>query len=192
MSVRQGLLTLLDRQPMHGYQLRQEFEAATGSTWPLNIGQVYTTLARLERDGLVTAEDGEETQRVYSITDPGRGEVRSWFITPVSAEAPPRNELAIKLALAAGTSGVDVMKVIQVQRTATMLAMQSYTRARERAGTDLPWLLVADSLIFAAEAQIRWLDHCEMRLARHVHDTTPTPALAPVPAAPSRAKADKR
>lgn len=184
MSVRQGLLTLLDRAPMHGYQLRQEFETATGSTWPLNIGQVYTTLGRLERDGLVAATGGDdEAQRVYAITRSGRREVAAWFTTPV-ADAPPRDELAIKLAFAAGTRGVDVAAVVQIQRTATMRALQNYTRARERAGDDLPWLLVADSLIFAAEAEIRWLDHCEVRLARAAsRPATATPAVAPDTAA---------
>lgn len=166
MSVRAGLLALLNRRPMHGYQLRQEFEAATGSTWPLNIGQVYTTLARLERDELVAGDAADEAQHVFRITEQGRAEVRRWFDTPISADATPRSELAIKLALAASTPGVDVAAVIQIQRTATMLALQAYTRARESAGTDLPWLLVADSMIFAAEAQIRWLDHCEVRVNR--------------------------
>jgi DNA-binding PadR family transcriptional regulator len=167
MSVRNALLTLLDREPMHGYSLRLEFEAATGSTWPLNVGQVYTTLARLERDGLVEAAGGDsETHRVYRITDAGRAEVRSWFASPVRPEAPPRNELAIKLALAVRTPGVDVRAVVQRQRSATLRTLQEYTRAREAAGEDLSWLLVADSLIFAAEAEIRWLDHCETRLVR--------------------------
>jgi DNA-binding PadR family transcriptional regulator len=166
------LLTLLEQRPMHGYQLRQEFEASTGATWPLNVGQVYTTLARLERDGLVAVSDDEapeadrESQRVYAITDDGRAEVRTWFATPVRHTTPPRDELAIKLALAVHTPGVDVHAVIQAQRTATVRAMQEYTRAREAAGDDLSWLLVADSLIFAAEAEVRWLDHCETRLAR--------------------------
>jgi DNA-binding PadR family transcriptional regulator len=167
MSVRNALLTLLDREPMHGYSLRLEFEAATGSTWPLNVGQVYTTLGRLERDGLVEAAgDENETHRVYRITDAGRAEVRSWFASPVRPEAPPRNELAIKLALAVRTPGVDVRDVVQRQRTATLRILQEYTRSREAAGDDLAWLLVADSLIFAAEAEIRWLDHCETRLIR--------------------------
>lgn len=167
-SVKHGLLALLEQQPMYGYQLRQEFEASTGSTWPLNVGQVYTTLARLERDGLVAAADsGEESQRVYTITDAGRGEVRGWFATPIRHESPRRDELAIKLAMAVRTPGVDVRAVIQAQRTATVRTMQEYTRAREAAKDDLSWLLVADSLIFTAEAEIRWLDHCETRLARH-------------------------
>ena len=189
MSVRQGLLALLDRAPRHGYQLRQDFETVTGSTWPLNIGQVYTTLTRLERDGLIVAADADdaaaEGHRLYSLTDAGRAEVRSWYDSPVSAAAPPRDEVAIKIALAAATDGVDVARVIQVQRRATMLALQSYTRARERAGSDLPWLLVADSLIFSAEAEIRWLDHSEQRILRR---SVAPPPRVPDPS-PSRAVA---
>ncbi len=165
MSVKHGLLTLLDRGPMHGYQLRAEFESSTGATWPLNIGQVYSTLSRLERDGLVTPVDGgDESQRLYAITPAGQAEISAWFATPVAGE-PARNEVAIKLAFAAGSPGCDVSAVVQTQRRATIKALQDYTRARERAGSDLPWQLVADSLIFAAEAEIRWLDHCETKLA---------------------------
>jgi DNA-binding PadR family transcriptional regulator len=183
-SVRFGLLTLLEQRAMHGYQLRQEFEASTGATWPLNVGQVYTTLARLERDGLVEVADEHEneTQRVYAITDAGRAAVRSWFSTPIRPSAPPRDELAIKLAMAVRTPGVDVHAVIQTQRTATVRTLQDYTRSREAATDDLSWLLVVDSLIFAAEAEVRWLDHCETRLAR-----LPRPTAAPAPAAASEA-----
>jgi DNA-binding PadR family transcriptional regulator len=194
MSVKLGLLALLEQQPMYGYQLRQEFEATTGSTWPLNVGQVYTTLARLERDGFVEAEEpadnSADAQRVYSITAAGRAEVRGWFTTPVRQQAPPRDELAIKLALAVRTPGVDVRAVIQTQRTATVRTLQEYTRAREAAGDDLSWLLVADSLIFTAEAEVRWLDHCETRLARAA--APPRTAAAPQPAVDRSRKAARR
>lgn len=180
MSVKFGLLTLLARAPMHGYQLRQEFEATTGSTWPLNIGQVYSTLGRLARDGLVEVDDaGDESQRIYRIAADGRHAVTEWFATPVAATAPPRNELAIKLALAVNTTDVDVRAVILTQRTATMRSLQEYTRAREIAGDDLSWLLVADSLIFAAEAELRWLDHSETRLLRHPAPAAPVPTASP-------------
>jgi DNA-binding PadR family transcriptional regulator len=181
-SVRFGLLTLLEQRPMHGYQLRQEFEASTGSTWPLNVGQVYTTLARLERDGLIEAAGSageDETQRSWAITEAGRTEVRSWFTTPVRHSSPPRDELAIKLAMAVRTRGVDVREVIQAQRASTMRTLQDYTRAREAAADDLSWLLVVDSLIFAAEAEVRWLDHCETRLARSQRTPPTTPPAAP-------------
>jgi DNA-binding PadR family transcriptional regulator len=173
MSVRQALLALLEQGPMYGYQLRSEFERRTGSTWPLNIGQVYTTLTRLERDGLV-AEDGADGDGhvVYRVTDAGRSEVASWFTTPVERTQPPRDELAIKLALAVTVPGVDVGTVIQQQRSATIAALQDYTRLKRgrpadaQDPADMAWSLVLESLVFAAEAEVRWLDHCEARLRR--------------------------
>jgi DNA-binding PadR family transcriptional regulator len=173
MSVRQALLALLEQGPMYGYQLRTEFERRTGSTWPLNVGQVYTTLTRLERDGLV-AESGDDGEGhvIYRLTDAGRDEVATWFTTPVERTQPPRDELAIKLALAVTVPGVDVGTVIQQQRSATIAALQDYTRLKRarpsglQDPTDMAWSLVLESLVFAAEAEVRWLDHCEARLRR--------------------------
>jgi DNA-binding PadR family transcriptional regulator len=171
MSIKYGLLALLERGPSHGYQLRADFDAATGAAWPLNVGQVYTTLDRLERDGLVV-QDGDpdpEGRIAYRISDDGHRELRAWFVSPVSAKSAPRDELAIKLALAVTTPGVDVLAVVQTQRTATMSSLQDLTRLKMRAtddAGDLAWSLVLDSLVFRAEAEIRWLDHCEARLAR--------------------------
>ncbi len=180
MSVRQGLLALLEEGPRYGYQLRAEFEERTGSTWPLNVGQVYSTLSRLERDGLVAPDGADDEGHVYyRITDAGRAEVLTWFTSPVERTTPPRDELAIKLALAVTVPGVDVRAVIQAQRTATLRALQDYTRVKLRAGdADLAWLLVVESLIFSAEAEVRWLDHCEARLARSAA-TRPTPGPRP-------------
>jgi DNA-binding PadR family transcriptional regulator len=192
MSVRQGLLALLEQGPMYGYQLRAEFETRTGATWPLNVGQVYTTLARLERDGLVEpAGDDGDGHAVYRITDTGRTEVVTWFSTPVSRTSPPRDELAIKLAMAVTVPGVDVRAVVQGQRSATVRALQDYTRLKARAAEgsttqDLAWLLVLDSLVFAAEAEVRWLDHCEARLARAAADRPATAPLTAVPATDGR------
>jgi DNA-binding PadR family transcriptional regulator len=171
MSIRHSLLALLDEGPRYGYQLRSEFEARTAATWPLNVGQVYTTLARLERDGLVVpaagADGAADSQVHYRITDAGRAEVRTWFDTPVERASRPRDELAIKLSLAVTVPGVDVARIIQAQRTATLRALQDYTRLKAGpGGEDLAWILVLDSLIFSAEAEIRWLDHSEARLAR--------------------------
>ncbi|GHH63836.1 PadR family transcriptional regulator [Lentzea cavernae] len=177
MSVKHGLLALLERGPMYGYQLRVAFDSATGGTWPLNIGQVYTTLSRLERDDLVAALPENEGQRPYEITPGGRDELRKWFATPVQRGDRPRDEVAIKLALAITTPGVDVAKVVMTQRTATMRTLQEYTRLKTQPG-DLPWLLVLDAMIFQAEAELRWLDHCEASLLRY--EPRPVPAATDV------------
>jgi DNA-binding PadR family transcriptional regulator len=180
--VRNGLLALLERGPMYGYQLRAEFEASTGATWPLNIGQVYTTLARLERDGLVESvgEADPEGRVTYRLTDAGRTEVAQWFATPVARESRPRDELAIKIAMALTTPGVDVHRVVQTQRTGTLRSLQDLTRLKARSdeAADAAWLLVLESMIFQAEAEIRWLDHCETRLT----SVPATVSTAPVPA----------
>ncbi|MEY9963211.1 DNA-binding PadR family transcriptional regulator [Streptacidiphilus sp. MAP12-16] len=203
MSIRHGLLALLDQGPRYGYQLRTEFEARTGATWPLNVGQVYTTLGRLERDGLVQPSGEDDEGHVfYAITGTGREELRNWFGTPVRRDNPPRDELAIKLAMAVTVPGVDVGAVVQHQRVHTMRALQDYTRLKGQAlqaaeepaaeDRDLAWLLVLDQLIFQAEAEIRWLDHCETRLVRHVERAAERAAervaAAPPPAASGRRK----
>ena len=173
MSVRQAMLALLEQGPMYGYQLRAEFEDRTGSTWPLNVGQVYTTLSRLERDGLVEAAGtDEEGHALYRLTEQGRTELSAWFSTPVRRTQPPRDELAIKLAMAAMTPGVELAEVVQAQRTATVQALQDYTRLKAEADpdADIGWLLIIDSLLFQAEAEMRWLDACEQRLSRAAVD----------------------
>ena len=179
MSVRHGLLALLERGTRYGYQLRTEFESATGGTWPLNIGQVYTTLSRLERDGLVRAlPESDGGQRPYEITDDGRVELTLWFATPVEPADRPRDELAIKLALALTTPGVDVRAVVQTQRTATIRQLQELTRlkAPDPAPGDLAWRLVLEAMVFRTEAEVRWLDHCESSLVRYAPAATAGPS----------------
>lgn len=155
---------------MYGYQLKNEFEASTGSTWPLNIGQVYTTLSRLERDGLVepVGEPDDDGRVVYRLTDAGHADLTSWFSSPVTPSDRPRDELAIKVSLALTTPGVDVHAVVQTQRTATLRHLQELTRLKADVNQDddAAWVLVLDFVIFRAEAEIRWLDHSETRLAR--------------------------
>jgi DNA-binding PadR family transcriptional regulator len=184
MSVKHGLLALLERGPMYGYQLRATFEESTGGTWPLNIGQVYTTLSRLERDELVRPlpeEDGG--QRPYEITQAGRDELATWFATPLQRSDRPRDELSIKLALALTTPGVDGRKVLQTQRTATVRTLQELTRLKSRTDkpADLAWRLVLDNMLFQAEAEVRWLDHCEASLVRYA----PPPLTVPTPETPT-------
>jgi len=184
MSIKHGLLALLGRGPMYGYQLRAAFEESTGGTWPLNIGQVYTTLSRLERDDMVRPlPESDGGQRPYEITDAGRADLAAWFSTPVKRTDRPRDELAIKLALALTTPGVDIPTMVQTQRSATMRALQEYTRLKAR-GTqpeELSWQLVLDGMLFQAEAEIRWLDHCEASLVRYSPPALTSPAQSAAP-----------
>ncbi|WP_454158966.1 PadR family transcriptional regulator [Microbacterium lacticum] len=180
MSVRHGLLAVLDRGPCYGYQLKREFETRTGGSWPLNVAQVYSTLDRLERDGLISALDAEGVeQRRFAITDEGRAEVRRWFDDPI-VERPgaTRNELPVKLALALTLPGVDVERIIGAQRRATVSQLQELNRVKRSAAAPadreaLGWELVVDSLIFAAEAQVRWLDQVEAKMGRLAREGVP-------------------
>src|SRR3954447_14681841 len=95
-SVREGLLALLRDNPVHGYVLKTGFESATGGVWPLNVGQVYKTLERLERDGLV-ASDEQQGQRQYRITEDGVAALGAWWETVPEDEPPPRDELMLKV-----------------------------------------------------------------------------------------------
>src|SRR3974390_3579030 len=98
MSVRHALLARLSEGPKYGLQLRQECEARTGDVGPLNVGQVYTTLQRLERDGLVEAEDSSEEgpQKGFHITDEGAAELAEGLRTPPDLSSPPRDELVMQ------------------------------------------------------------------------------------------------
>ncbi|OLE20246.1 MAG: PadR family transcriptional regulator [Catenulispora sp. 13_1_20CM_3_70_7] len=168
MSVKHSLLAVLADGDRYGYQLRAEFEERTGATWPLNIGQVYTTLSRLERDGFVEPAGQDAQNHVfYRITDAGREELRSWFARPVTRAERPRDELAVKLALAVTVRGIDVAGIVHAQRKHALAALQDYTRVKARLGAEeLAAALVVESMIFQCEAEIRWLDHVEGRVLR--------------------------
>src|SRR5579872_2142227 len=174
-SVGMGLLAILSEdEASYGLRLRNEFESRTGGVWPLNVGQVYTTLARLDRDGLVReVATGAEGQRLYEITEAGRAALREWFMQPAdSAEPPARDELSMKVVLAA-RSGI-AGQVIQAERKAAVQRLQRYVRLRsdppgpagEGRGADLGWMFLLDSLMFQTEATVRWLEACEARLTR--------------------------
>lgn len=170
MSIRHALLALLSEGPKYGFQLRQEFELQTGEAWPLNVGQVYTTLQRLERDGLVESDDSDEAegpQKRFRVTEGGQAELTDWLHTPPDLSAPPRDELVIKVLVALYLPGVDVRDLIQAHRHYLIGLMQQYTRVKESAQEDeLSLILVVDAEVFRLDAVVRWLDTVEGRLKR--------------------------
>ncbi len=182
-SVRHALLALLSEGPKYGLQLREEFVARTGEVWPLNVGQVYTTLQRLERDGLVESDDAAEPgpQKGFRITDQGAQELAGWLRTPPDLSAPPRDELVIKVLVALRVPGTDVHEVIQVHRRYLVELMQQWTRLKEaEAEFDVSLALVVDAELFRLDSVVRWLDAADGRLKRASVD----PPSQPSPAAP--------
>jgi DNA-binding PadR family transcriptional regulator len=179
-SVRHALLALLIEGPKYGLRLREEFEAGTGEVWPLNIGQVYTTLQRLERDGLIASDDDDERdspQKRFRITPEGTRELASWLRTPPDMSSPPRDELVIKVLVALRVPGTDVHEVIQAHRRYLVELMQQWTRIREAdAGRDLALQLAVDAELYRLDAVARWLDAADGRIKR----------AAATPAAPAR------
>lgn len=183
MSVRHALLALLSEGPKYGLQLRQEFEAGTGEVWPLNVGQVYTTLQRLERDGLVESDDSvsDGAQKGFRITATGESELAEWLRTPPELSSPPRDELVIKVLVAVRIPGVDVREVMQVHRRYLVGLMQQWTRLKEDlAKHDLAFALVVDAELFRLDSVIRWLDAADGRIKRMSSEPA-APGPAPWP-----------
>ena len=182
MSVRHALLALLSEGSKYGLQLREEFEARTGEVWPLNVGQVYTTLQRLERDGLVASDSDEEDpgpQKAFRITPEGEAELAEWLRTPPDLSLPPRDELVIKVLVAIRLPEVDVHEVIQVHRRYLVQVMQQWTRLKEdEADFDLNFALVVDAELFRLDAVVRWLDTVDARLKRAALHLEPAPTGA--------------
>jgi DNA-binding PadR family transcriptional regulator len=167
MSVPHALLALLTGGPKYGLRLQNEFEARTGEVWPLNVGQVYTTLQRLERDRLVETDDaeGERSRKRYRITSAGERALAEWLRTPPELEPPPRDELVIKVLVALEVPGTDVHEIMQVHRRHVIEVMQRYTRVKAAAGEDdIALALVVDAELFRLEAIVRWLDAADVRL----------------------------
>lgn len=166
MGLREGLLCILAKGDAHGYRLKSELETATGDTWQVNIGQVYTTLQRLERDGLVeSSESDNEGRVVYAVTDLGREEVEAWLASPVDLAASGRDEISLKVLMAMKSGVTDPRRVIEKQRGSTMTLLQDYTTLKtDDSNDDLAWQLHLDRLILSAEAELRWLERVEARL----------------------------
>jgi len=176
MSIRHSLLTILAQGPCYGYQLRTEFDRRTGSTWPVNVGQIYNTLDRLTRDALVTKsvassdDDPEGNQYAqYTITEAGTLQANQWLLSPVERYSVGRDELVIKLAIAVTLPGVDAHEVIERQRQATRGALDALVLAAEAQSqasnaSEFAEQLVADSMRAHAEAELRWLDSAEASL----------------------------
>ena len=177
MSIRHAMLALLSEGPKYGLQLREEFEARTGEIWPLNVGQVYTTLQRLERDGLAESDGSGEAgpQKGFRITAAGEQELARWLRMPPDLSSPPRDELVMKVLVAVHVPSADVHEVIQAHRRYLVELMQRWTRIKEDdTRSDLNMLLAVDAELFRLDSAIRWLDAAEARIKRAAADGATT------------------
>ncbi|MCI0709101.1 MAG: PadR family transcriptional regulator [Chloroflexi bacterium] len=191
MSVKHALLGLLTENPKHGYDLKRDFDDRLGDIWNLNYGQIYTTLERLVRDGLVelfdeVSQEDRPDKKIYRITSSGRNELRHWLVQPLKHEPRTlRDELFLKLLFIDLTDPELILQQIREQHSVYMAHMMQLTnrkyqidgsarRAIENTHDDterrriernrLVSLVVLDAALFHAEADIRWLKHSEARI----------------------------
>ena len=182
MSVRQSLLALLTLGPCYGYQLRAEYTRRTGASRELNVGQIYNTLERLERDGLVaTGETDAQGHVYYDITDAGRAEAERWLSTPSVGLG--LEELAAKLALAASLPGTDAATLVAAERAAAATADTVPSDAPAGLGPSL----AAAAATAAASARRDLLDAAAELLTRYPDTAVPLAPSRPRRGRPTRA-----
>jgi DNA-binding PadR family transcriptional regulator len=170
-TVRNGLLALLEAHPAHGYELRARYESVVGGEGSLNIGQVYTTLQRLARDGLVrpaagngAADEGNRTP--YELTPSGHAKLCDWVAVPVAGETSERDELLAKVLLAVSLDDVDANAVIATQRRASLANLQALTARKAALAPDAPLRehIAIDRSIARVTTEIDWLELCDARV----------------------------
>ncbi|AKK02732.1 PadR family transcriptional regulator [Corynebacterium epidermidicanis] len=152
MSIKFALLSLLAEHPQGSAQLQSTFHERTHHTWPLNIGQVYQTIKRLERDQLIKVCGREGKADIFTITDAGTAELDEWWQRPVEKPADDRDDLVIKMALAR-----DRAPLIKAQREATMTKLRELNRTPAEGAAEL----LRQRHIFQLEGEARWLDYLE-------------------------------
>jgi len=172
-SIKHALLGLLANGPLHGYDLKAAYEQDLVPESHLNYGQVYTTLERLSRDGLVTHDVVRQSERpdkkVYELTREGRQQLRDWLATPSRLDLDLRNETYLKLMLARRLKGSDPREVLAIERRGCFERLHevSQTRARaEKEGAPLHAVLLLELAVLQLEAFLTWLERCEEFLKR--------------------------
>ncbi len=186
MSVRNAILGLLAYRPRHGYELHDAFEAMVGGVenWDLKPAQVYTTLTRLEKKGLViedrVQQDGGPEKHIYTVTQAGLAELQKWFSEPVLSDR-RRDEFFLKLMLCLAAPDANPRKLIYVQRASLYRELHAITAQRSRVDpkSELAYILLLDQAVMHLEADLRWLDMVESRLDEISRQPIPEPAERP-------------
>lgn len=186
MSVKNALLGLLAHHPRHGYELHDAFEAMVGGeqNWDLKPAQVYSTLTRLEKQGLIVEEsieqDGGPEKRVYTLTDAGHKALARWFSVPVGGNH-QRDEFFLKLMISLAAEDGDPRQVIYVQRASLYKELHAITAQRSQVDPhhELAHVLLLDQAVMHLEADLRWLEMIEARLDEIRRQPLPEPEERP-------------
>jgi DNA-binding PadR family transcriptional regulator len=170
MSVKFAILALLYQQPMHGYEIGKQLQLTVDAEWDIKPGQIANTLARLKEADLVDYEvvsvNDAPDRKVYRLTDAGLSELKAMYLTPEVREYRLGDTFYIKLVLSLTGGPVPVDQVLNVQRRELYQKLHQITEMRRKADpqTDLPWVLMLESNIMHLEADLRWIEMCEVRL----------------------------
>ncbi|WP_433174329.1 PadR family transcriptional regulator [Actinoallomurus sp. CA-150999] len=159
------VLALLAKEPSHGYELRARLQDALGPIGDaLNAGQVYVTLSRLEKSGLVTAEHVGQVHRpdrkVYELTAEGRQRVDAWLADLTWGKP---SEFHLKLVAAAAARLADPLDLVEAQRRELLRRLADVQRAALNEPDGSAAALLIEGVTLRLEADLRWLDAC----ARH-------------------------
>lgn len=169
MSVAHILLGLLAEQPMHGYELRAAFEERLGAVWNLNFGQVYPALDKLADQGLLeihTEPRGGRDRKIYLIREEGRQELARWLAAEPDPVRVGREEVFLRLAVAAWSDATRLPEVVTRHRRAQQVSLAELVSIQSAIDpvSDALMSLVVDAAILRVEAELKWLDRVEERL----------------------------
>ena len=165
--LKHALLGLLAHQPLHGYELKNSLEEALGGSWEINFGQIYTTLGRLERDGLVTSHTDaldKRGKKTYTLTVQGRAKLETWLSESVDKSEVFRDEFFIKLVVRHLAGYSDALAMISNQRQAYLQQLREIRTLAAEAGDDSFVALLLEGAMLHLQADLQWLDLCDERL----------------------------
>jgi DNA-binding PadR family transcriptional regulator len=186
MSVKHGILGLLSQRPRHGYELRSAFVALLGGeeNWDVKPAQIYSTLGRLEKAGLVKTQKqgkGKDPEKhVFYITAAGRKELERWFAVTIPPDH-QRDEAYLKMVLGLSTGLADPRGILSRERAMLYQELHAVTTRRQAADPkkDLALILLLDKIVMHLEADLRWLDMAETRMDEIQRQPLPEPDLRP-------------
>lgn len=162
MSLKYGVLGLLTGEPLHGYEVKSRFEAMLGGTWEVNIGQIYTTLQRLERDGLVqpAGARGDRGKQLYRLSPAGHRALLEWLSEPDSGPQQLHEDIYVKLLLATRIANGDLPELLGRQKRAYLQRLRDLNRLEERARRDGRHDLarLVRGALLHTEADLKWMD----------------------------------